>query len=307
MPPSSRLKSLRISDLEAFCAVAERLSYVAAARSIGMNPSTVTRAVQALEEALGRELVSRNQRNVSLTPAGEAYYEIAKSATRQLSLASDAVAKSSKDLQGWVRFSAPAILETRVLPQALAAVSRAFPKLRLDVTYTDAIVDPAQAGLDFAIRGGYPSDSNLIGQTLWRYDRYLCASPSYVALYGVPSSIGELTRHRFVIHTGPRLLRDWHLTDGKDVVKLPVDPAHRVSTGPGLIEMVVAGMGITRLASWVAEPMIEAGSLIRICPDYTIVSRLGQQAEMHAVYQSIHISELARVVLDGIKSESHRT
>ncbi len=296
-----RPQQLRIADLEAFCAVAERLSYVAAARSTSMSPSAVTRAIQSVEAALGRELVSRNHRNVSLTPAGEAYYEIAKSALRQLASAGEVFARSASELQGWVRFSAPPILESRLLPEALAEVAARHPSLHLDITYTDAFVDPAQAGLDFAIRGGYPASSSLIGQTLWRYDRYLCASPAYVERHGFPERPEELDGHSFVIHTGPRLLRDWHLHDGRGTVQVHVDTTHRVNTGSGLTELLLRGVGISRLASWVAQPLLDSGALVRVCPRHTVVSRTGQPAEMHVVYQGHELSGQSRAVIAAVR------
>jgi DNA-binding transcriptional LysR family regulator len=291
---------LRVADLEAFCAVAERLSYVAAARATGMSPSGVTRAVQAVEAAMGQELLSRSHRSVSLTPAGEAYYDLARSALRQLVDAGAVLARSASELRGLVRFSAPPVLESRILPAALAALSVSHPRLRVDVTYTDVYLDPAEAGLDFAIRGAFPVDSDLIGQTLWRYERYLCAAPAYIAREGLPATPEELARHRFVLHTGPRQLRSWYLYDGRQSLRIPVNVSHRVSSGSGLVELLLAGLGISRLASWVAQPLIDAGRLVRVCPRYTVVSRTGTQMEMHEVHHG-RLSNPSRSVIAAIR------
>ncbi|MET0290377.1 MAG: LysR family transcriptional regulator [Pseudoxanthomonas sp.] len=292
---------LRVMDLEAFCAVAERSSYVAAARGIGMSPSGVTRAIQAVEVAMGHALVSRSHRHVSLTPAGEAYYEVAKAALRQLADAGNVLARSGTAIQGLVRFSAPPVLESRILPAALAAVSLSHPALRVDVTYTDTYLDPAEAGLDFAIRGGFPVDSTLIGQTLWRYERYLCAAPNYLARVGTPVRPGDLADHHFVLHTGPRLLRNWYLHNGTESLRIPVNVSHRVTSGSGLIELLLAGLGISRLASWVAQPLIDAGRLVRVCPDYTVISKTGQRMEMHEVHHG-RLSGSSRAVIAAIRT-----
>lgn len=291
---------LRIADLEAFCAVAERLSYVAAARGTGMSPSGVTRAVQAVEAAMGHELLTRSHRNVSLTPAGEAYYDLARAALRQLADAGQVLARSASELQGLVRFSAPSVLESRILPAALATLSVSHPGLRVDVTYTDVHLDPAQAGLDFAIRGAYPADSELIGQTLWRYERYLCAAPAYVAHHGLPATPEDLAGHRFVLHTGPRQLRSWYLYNGRQSLRIPLGVSHRVTSGSGLVELLLAGVGIGRLASWVAQPLIEQGRLVRLCPHHTVVSRTGTLMEMHAVHHG-RLSTPSRSVIAAIR------
>lgn len=302
----TRLESLRIAELAAFCLVAEKRSFVDAARALGATPSSTTRAVQAVEALVGQELVSRTRRAVALTPAGESYYEIAKAALRQLQAGTEAVSRAGLDLRGWVRFSVPAAFQTFFLPDVLAAITARHENLRLDVTYTDLRVDPAQAGLDFAIRGAYPGDSDLIGQTLWRYDRYLCASPDYVAAHGLALVPDDLARHRVVMHTGPRILSDWTLQRGDERQRLRIAPAHRVDSGAALVALVQRGLGIGRLASWIADPLIATGRLVRVCPGHVVVSSTGRQAEIHAVYSSRALSRRARVILKELRDRAPR-
>ncbi|WMJ69290.1 LysR family transcriptional regulator [Stenotrophomonas sp. 24(2023)] len=302
--PHHRPDPVRLLDLQAFCAVAEHLSFVAAARGTGMSTSTVTRSVQALEQVLGSELVNRSHRHVSLTPAGEAYYQAVKPALRQLAEAAAALDRPQAGLEGWVRFVAPPVLESRVLPQALEQVSRLHPGIQVDITFSDTAVDPAGAGLDFAIRGGYPASSQLIGQTLWRYERLLCASPAYVARHGLPLEPHALAGHRFVIHTGPRLLRGWRLQRQDQVVAVPAVATHRVNSGAGLLAMVDVGLGIARIADWIAAPLIAAGRLVQVCPDYSVVSRTGQVAEMHVVHQSHALSAASRAIIAAIREHA---
>ncbi len=302
----TRLESLRIAELAAFCLVAEKRSFVDAARALGATPSSTTRAVQAVEALVGQELVSRTRRAVALTPAGESYYEIAKAALRQLQAGTEAVSRAGLDLRGWVRFSVPAAFQTFFLPEVLAAITARHENLRLDVTYTDMRVDPAQAGLDFAIRGAYPGDSDLIGQTLWRYDRYLCAGPDYVAAHGLALVPDDLARHRVVMHTGPRILSDWTLQRGDERQRLRIAPTHRVDSGAALVALVQRGLGIGRLASWIADPLIATGRLVRVCPGYVVVSSTGRQAEIHAVYSSRALSRRARVILKELRDRAPR-
>jgi DNA-binding transcriptional LysR family regulator len=295
---------LRVADLSAYCAVAERRSFVDAARSLGTTPSTVTRAVQSIEALVGEELINRTQRFTSLTPAGEAFYDVAKGVVNLLKDGTDALSKNSGAVSGWVRFSASAILETHFLPEVLLDLTKAHPELKVDVTYTDESVNPAEAGLDFAIRGAYPVDSNLIGQTLWTYDRYLVASSRYIEKYGAVDHPRALNTHRIIMHTGPRILKDWHLKGLNESVRVKVDPTHRVSTGSGLLAFTLQGMGIARMASWVAEPLIACGQLVRVCPDYVVISSTGRRAEMHAVYQSSALSRRARSVLKFVRQRA---
>jgi DNA-binding transcriptional LysR family regulator len=291
----------RIADLAEFCAVAERRSFVEAARALGTTPSTVTRAVQAVESLIGQQLVNRTRRFTSLTPAGEAYYETVNVALRHLKQGAAVLTRGVRQVKGWVRFSAPTILETHFLPQILVELTLIHSDLNLDINYTDELIDPSQAGLDFAIRGAFPVDSNLIGQSLWTYDRYLCAGKAYVRDHGLAMHPTDLSSHRIIMHTGPRILKDWYLQNGKKTVRINVKPSHRVNTGAGLLTLALQGLGIARLASWVAQPLIESGQLVRVCPDYVVNSSTARRPEMHAVYQSSMASMRVKSVLQTIK------
>lgn len=303
----SDFDSLRIVELSAYCAVAERRSFVDAARSIGSSPSTVTRAVKSIEALVGEELINRTQRFTSLTPAGEVFYDIAKDMITRLSEGTNELSINSDSVLGWVRFTAPAILESHFLPELLHELVKLHPDLKVDVSYLDEFIDPSQSGLDFAIRGAYPVDSNLIGQTLWTYDRYLVAASDYVEKWGVPEHPNLLNTHQIIMHTGPRILKDWYLKGLDGVTRVNISPSHRVNTGTGLLALTKKGLGIARLASWVAAPLIESGELVRICPEYTVVSSAGQRAEIHAVYQSPSLSNRARTVLNHIKARAKKS
>src|SRR5450830_194452 len=172
-------------DLRIFCSVVDRQSFVAAARMLGISPSAATRSVQALEEQLGTTLLQRSQKRVSLTAAGEVYYDHAKRMLEVHAEAEEALANLHNEAKGWIRFSAPEICSRFFFPTQLATLAREFPDLQIDVLYTDVVVDPIQEKLDFAIRGAYPASSDLIGYPLWEYDRILCAAPAYIDKAGL--------------------------------------------------------------------------------------------------------------------------
>ena len=94
-----------------------------------------------------------------------------------------------------------------LLPAVLRRYAEDYPDVRIDISYTDKWVDPIAEGLDFAVRGGFPASSELLGARLWPYERLLCASPDYVARMGLPREPEDLVRHRLIMHTGPRVLR----------------------------------------------------------------------------------------------------
>ncbi|WP_063585301.1 LysR family transcriptional regulator [Achromobacter ruhlandii] len=288
-------------EYQVFCAVAERQSFVLAARALGASPSAVTRAVQALERQVGAQLLLRSKSSVALTPQGESYFEYARELLRLESQAREALHDAQQGDQGRLRFSAPDLLGVTLLPAVLRRYAAQHPGVTVDIHYTDKAIDPIAEGLDFAIRGGFPASSDLLGARLWPYERLLCASPDYVACMGLPREPEELARHRLIMHTGPRVLKDWHLRRDKRIVRMHAEPAVRVSTSSGLMALALQGVGIARLADWAAAPEIARGTLVRVCPGYTATSARGVAPQMHAVYGSRSLPARARAMLAAIR------
>lgn len=194
-------------NIEVFCSVVEKKSFVVAARTLGASPSAITRAVQALENELNILLLARSQKQFSLTPAGELYYESARKILDLQDTANEELSRISAAPRGWLRLSAPHILSCNILPRAIALLAERYRELKFDVRYSDAQLDPIEEQLDLAIRGAFPVASELIGYRLWPYQRHLYASPAYLARYGTPAQPEQLVQHAVLMHTAPRVLK----------------------------------------------------------------------------------------------------
>ena len=286
-----------------FCAVVERRSFVAAARQLGTSPSSATRALQALEEEMGAALLARSSKQVELTMAGEAYYPIARQMLDLQQQAEEELNQQIAAPRGLLRFSAPETLGRGILPRVLARLAEENPDLRFDVLYSDATLEPIREKLDFAIRGAFPASSELIGYPLWDYRRHLYASPAYLARHGAPASPRELPGHRVIIHTAPRVLKAWNFVSARSQISLNLSAWHRSNSGNGVLEAIRAGMGIGRLGDWLAESFAASGELVRLCPEFRIVSSHGDDPQMHAVFPSRDIPRKARVLLDALRQE----
>lgn len=288
-------------ELRVFCAVVERKSFVAAARQLGTSPSSATRAVQALEESMGQSLLARSSKQLALTLAGEAYYEVARRMLDLQDEAEDELAALAASPRGLLRFSAPEVMASQLLPQVLARLAADHPGLRFDVSYSDTILEPIREKLDFAIRGAFPSSSELIGVPLWPYRRHLYGSPAYVARCGQPQTPEELLRHQVLMHTAPRALKAWNFVAPGHRVSLNLAASHRLSSGSAVLNAACAGLGIARLGDWLAEPVVARGELVRVLPAYRVVSAQGEDPQMHAVFATRRIPRKARLLLDALR------
>ncbi|UTH73212.1 LysR family transcriptional regulator [Chromobacterium sp. IIBBL 290-4] len=291
-------------SLRVFCAVVEQKSFVAAARQLGTSPSSATRILQTLEEELGASLLARSSKQVQLTAAGEAYYPTARQMLDLQQQAEDELSQQVGSPRGLLRFSAPETLGRALLPKVLADLADEHPGLRFEAQYSDAILEPIHDKLDFSIRGAFPSSSELIGYPLWNYRRHLYASPRYIARHGAPQTPDELPRHRVFIHSAPRVLKAWNFVSRERSISLNLSAWHRSNSGNGVLDALRAGMGIGRLGDWLAEPLVEQGELVRLRPDYRIVSSRGDDPQMHAVFASRDIPRKARLLLEALRLEA---
>ena len=288
-------------EIRAFCTVVEKRSFVHAARMLGRSPSAVTRAIQFLEEAIGAELILRTQKQFTLTNAGETYYASARHLLETQAEAEDQLAELSNSPQGWVRISAPEILSLGFLPKLVAQFSRDYPNVSVDIHFSDKSIDPIQEKLDFAIRGAFPQSSELIGYPLWNYRRYMYAAPDYVERMGAPAEPEELAFHDVIMHSAPRILRDWHFVCGERNVRYQVQPRFRFTSGIATFQAALEGAGIARLASWLAEPAVASGGLVRVCSAYRLTSSKELDPSMHAVYGTSRMAKGARLFLEYVK------
>ncbi len=121
--------------LEVFRAVAQRLSFTAAALDLHLSQSAVSQQIAALERELGGPLLDRSsRRRVRLTAAGAALLSRVDAALAGLDDARRAVAAARGAVQGDLRVSASRTVGSYILPAPLALLGRRHPALRLHVS-----------------------------------------------------------------------------------------------------------------------------------------------------------------------------
>jgi DNA-binding transcriptional LysR family regulator len=210
-----------LNQVNVFVRVMDTGSFTAAARTLGLPKSSVSRRVSALEKALRVRLLQRGTRKLVLTEAGRLYFERARGALAGLYEANAAVTSMSQEIAGPIRFSAAGD-NTGMLAGLTAEFLERYPKVQLDVVLTSRRVDLVNEGFDLALRAGPLIDSALVVRRLGRSDHGLFASRAYLRRAGKPQRVSELARHRFVLFGQPheRELLRLNGPDGEETVKV---------------------------------------------------------------------------------------
>lgn len=150
--------------LRTFEAIARLGSLNAAARSLGVSQSTVSRQLLKLEEHAGETLLLR-ETPVRLTPRGEALFEAAQAMTRA-ALKAQAALSAQDELRGEVTISTVAELVRWVLVPRLDELYRAHPQLKLKLLVSNQILSLAANEADLAIRMTRPDRGDLVSKRL---------------------------------------------------------------------------------------------------------------------------------------------
>jgi DNA-binding transcriptional LysR family regulator len=269
-----------LNRIAVFARVAETGSFTAAAAGLGVQKSSVSRSVAALEADLGVRLLQRTTRRIGLTDAGRAYYQRARDALGSLEEARQAVASLGAEPSGSVRITAPVDVAGD-----LAAVTDAFlrqhPRVRIEVVLTARVVDLVKEGFDLAIRGGVLTDSSLMARRLGDTDFGLFAAPAYLARAGRPRRVAELARHECILYRSEGGTTTWRLAGPRGEERVAVRGRVEGDEFAFVRSMALAGFGIALGPLPMFTALAREGALERVLPQHAV-----RGSPVHVVWPS---------------------
>lgn len=269
----------KLEDMEIFARVVSAGSLSAAGRELGLSPAAVSKRLKQLEDALGTRLLQRTTRQISLTEAGQGYYERVGVLIAGIEEAEAFATRRSQAVKGLLRVTAPTSFGRMHIAPHINAFMGANPDLSIDLQLTDAFVDIVGEGYDLAVRIGELHDSSLVARKLAPVRRILCASPAYVARHGWPKSLSDLSAH---VCLPPHNNEFWKLEGREGVINYRPEGPLRSNSSEVIREAVIGGAGIALRSTWDVGPELAAGALVQVLPAYESSHNLG----IYAVYPS---------------------
>jgi len=253
-----------------FVAVVDNGGFSAASRTLGISKSAVSKRINQLEKHLGARLLHRTTRKLSLTEAGQRYYEHAAQALTAASQAEDAVTELQGEPQGNLKISSSMSFGRLHVAPLIPKLMQRYPKLQIDLVMDDRNIDLVAEGVDVAIRSGDMPDSTLIARKLAPLRQVLCASPDYIERHSMPLTPSELSQRNCILFSYSGDANEWSLNRGDSSETVQVSGSYRVNNSEALLEALREGIGIGRLPTFVAGPDLKAGKLVRVLESYHI-------------------------------------
>ncbi|MEE7493728.1 LysR family transcriptional regulator [Methylobacterium oryzae CBMB20] len=287
---------MNLQDVALFCAIVTTGSLSAAGRQAGLSPMAVSRRLAALEHELGVRLIHRTTRSVALTADGETFLPLARTMLDAREAATAAFSEQHEGLSGVLRVTAPHRIGRALAVPLVVRLMAENPRLKVDLSFSDGIVDIVAAGIDVAIRVATLPASELVAVRVADNPRILCAAPAYLAAHGCPRRLADLDAHAcLTLHA----MDAWTFSQAGHPVAKRIMGRLGASSVDTVHAACVAGAGLALLTYWDVAQNLADGTLKTVTLDDAEPERLAIWAVLPTRQ---HMPPRVRRFIDGLKS-----
>jgi DNA-binding transcriptional LysR family regulator len=260
-----------LADLTAFVAVADRLSFRAAASHLGVTPSALSHSMRQLEERLGVRLLHRTTRSVSLTDAGRRLLDRLRPAIDQIAGALEDLNQERQRPMGRLRIYAVHVAGAALVAPIWQRFLSTYPEVHLELAVGEAPLDIVAKGFDAGIgpRDRMPVDMIAV-RVMGLMKIAVVGAPTYFARQRPPRTPDDLARHSCVQY---RVAADggafaWPFERNRKTRRISVDGRVMVNDPDLAVRAAVDGLGIAYTLDALAEPFLRSGQLVRVLEDW---------------------------------------
>ncbi len=284
-----------VAGMRILVRVVDSGSFSAAARQLGVAPSSVSRQINELEDDLGARLFARTTRKLSLTEAVQLYYERASSIINEVDEAKLALSQLGSP-SGILRITVPSGIGRELVVSAVPAFLDKYPAIKIVLSMTDRMVDIVDAGIDVAIRVGRQQDSSFKARRIGESKRVVCASPEYLKKAGIPKTPGDLESHTCITWRDHPGHNSWAFRGPNGASKVRVSGSFFAKNADAIVAATVAGLGLSLLPDWNMGTELRRKQLRVVLEDYAAIPATSPVYAVHAHHR--HVPPKIRVFID---------
>ncbi|MBI5786360.1 MAG: LysR family transcriptional regulator [Rhodocyclales bacterium] len=294
----------RAEEITAFALAVETGGFSAAARKLGLTPSALSKLIGRLEDRLGSRLLHRTTRRLKLTSEGEVFYARIRPILTALDEAENEVSEAAATPRGQLRLRCGIAFGMHQLTHAIPRFLARYPDISLDLTFSDQPAPQAEESFDLALRFGIPDEMTAVVRHICNVGRVICAAPAYLERYGTPRTPDDLQRHNCLWITSLPALRRWPFDTDEGIRVVHIDGNVVANNGETVLQLALAGVGITRLTDVTVGSALASGALVPILTDWHHV----EPVPLVATYSSgRHLTAKVRAMIDFLVEEfAHR-
>ncbi|MGB9149468.1 MAG: LysR family transcriptional regulator [Burkholderiales bacterium] len=288
----------RFLEMRTFSAVVDAGSFVGAADALQLSKAAVSRYVSDLEARLGVRLLNRTTRHLSLTDEGQVFYGRCIELLAGVDEAETEITSRSGSASGLLRINAPVTFGIQHLAHLWGEFRTLNPKVLLDISLSDRLVDLVDEGYDIAIRIASLPSSTLISKRLATTRMVLCASRPYLERHGTPRHPADLVTHDIISYSYWSTKDEWYFDGPDGKVSVKTHPCIHTNSGDTCRLAALAHQGIILQPSFLVGEDLKNGTLIELMPSFHSIE-LG----IYAVYPTRkHVAPKLRALIDFLSA-----
>jgi DNA-binding transcriptional LysR family regulator len=259
----------RMTSIATFVKIAETGGFAAAARKLGVSPSTVTTQIQDLEDRLGARLLNRSTRSVSLTELGRAYYERCMHILADMDEAESAVHAMQAKPSGVLHLNVSITIPFFIAP-VIAEFTSLYPDAKVNMMMSDRLVDLVEERIDLAITTLPVPNSNLIMRRVGSVRLVVYGSPDYFARHGVPHNPNDLANHNCLKYAFSSWGSEWRFKSPQGPRAIHVGGNMETNSVNALKQAAVLGQGLILAPDYLVADEVRSGRLIAVLTEFCI-------------------------------------
>jgi DNA-binding transcriptional LysR family regulator len=260
----------KINNMQVFCRIVELGSFAAVAREMDLSAMMISKYMAQLEESLGVALLNRTTRKISLTEAGEGYYQRAKQLLDDFAELDESTTQLGRNIKGTLRISASIDFGGLYMVPAIEAYQQLHPDVKVLMTLHNSQVNLSEGLVDLAVIVTDSLELGVVARPIAKTRLCTYASPAYLEKFGEPLTIEELKHHHCLYNTDTPHRDYWIFRkDGEDV-KIKTNWKFATNNGRALCQAAALGMGVTQAPEYSVAGYLARGKLVEVLPDYRI-------------------------------------
>lgn len=288
-----------LEGLTIFVQVIESGSFTAAANELGHAVSHISKTVTRLENRLSARLINRTTRSLSLTDVGRVYFEKARQIVNDAREAEQSIHHLQDTPTGNLKIGLPTSFGQSHMQPIIQQYMEKYPDVKLQIDFSSRMVDVIGEGFDLCVRMGVAKTSNLISRTLQEYGFATVATPGYFEAFGIPEVPQDLKHHQAIKYMYNQVPVTWEFRNQQnETVHIDVKNRAECNNLPTQKTLVLAGLGIGRLPTFICQQEIDRGELIRVLEDYEMPLQSAYIVYPHRLHLSTKVRAFVDLALD---------
>jgi len=258
----------RLRAMELFLSVSRTKSFSETARLFGVSATAVSRMIADIETSLNVKLLMRSTRQIMLTESGLEYAHQLEGILNSIHEAHSNITAIRQAPKGTLRVHSRTMFGVRVLPVLISRFRALYPDIMIELTLSENPGDLRLGNIDIDFRVSPPLESGVKRRILFRCERYLVASPEYLAEHPAPQRPSDLVQHHCLAYMLPGGVCTWYFRQAEQLEALNFKPRQLTNNGLALLEMARLGEGVALLDDYMVQRDLARGTLIRLLPEH---------------------------------------